>query len=378
MRTYRQHLGLWLLTLALAGTAAADLLVTDRYRDSIHLFSSVDGSLIQLDFITDASGADLDSALEALVAGDEIWVADQNNDAILRYNRAGQFLAYFVDATDAIDNIRGFDVIGGVVYVTNFGTANGAPGAAIRKFDVTTGADLGSVFPPGARSPWDVMNFHGRILVSDDTAISISPPSDTGAVWELLPGGGTSVFATGSQSTNGLSLPKQMITLSNGNLLIGNNGTPRALLEYSAAGVQLVSYSTGTLRANGIYELDNGLIFIAGEDTGVSTTNGIYLLDRSNGQVHPVLVGSQVPGGLLPHYAQYIAPRLCPGDMNCDGAVNFQDINKFVEALGGQAAWDANPANAGCPWLNGDVNGDGNVTFGDINPFVAQLGVICP
>lgn len=70
-------------------------------------------------------------------------------------------------------------------------------------------------------------------------------------------------------------------------------------------------------------------------------------------------------------------PVLCAGDMNCDGSVDFADINKFVEALSGQAAWEANPANAGCPWLNGDTDGDDNVTFKDINPFVARLGATC-
>lgn len=72
------------------------------------------------------------------------------------------------------------------------------------------------------------------------------------------------------------------------------------------------------------------------------------------------------------------SPTQCAGDMNCDGTVDFADINKFVEALSGQAAWEANPANAGCPWLNGDVDGDSSVTFKDINPFVAALGSTCP
>lgn len=68
---------------------------------------------------------------------------------------------------------------------------------------------------------------------------------------------------------------------------------------------------------------------------------------------------------------------LCPGDMNCDGRVNFADIDKFVEALSGQAAWEANPTNKGCPWLNADCNFDGTVSFKDIDPFVARLGALC-
>ncbi len=61
-----------------------------------------------------------------------------------------------------------------------------------------------------------------------------------------------------------------------------------------------------------------------------------------------------------------------PGDMNCDGAVDFDDINPFVLAISGQAAYEAEWPD--CEWLNADVDGDGTVDFDDINPFVALLG----
>lgn len=66
-------------------------------------------------------------------------------------------------------------------------------------------------------------------------------------------------------------------------------------------------------------------------------------------------------------------PALCPGDTNCDGTVNFKDIDPFVTALGGPANWPY----LDCPWLNADANADGNVTFKDIDPFVARLGSTC-
>jgi len=61
-----------------------------------------------------------------------------------------------------------------------------------------------------------------------------------------------------------------------------------------------------------------------------------------------------------------------PGDLDCDGDVDFDDINPFVLALGGQAGYEAVYPN--CNWLNADVDGDGDVDFDDINPFVALLG----
>ncbi len=61
-----------------------------------------------------------------------------------------------------------------------------------------------------------------------------------------------------------------------------------------------------------------------------------------------------------------------PGDLNCDGTVDFSDINPFVLYLSNFAAWQA--TYAGCPAENGDINGDGVFPdFGDINPFVALL-----
>jgi hypothetical protein len=69
-------------------------------------------------------------------------------------------------------------------------------------------------------------------------------------------------------------------------------------------------------------------------------------------------------------------PSLCPGDMNCDGRVTFADIDAFVLALWGPAAYHAQyPA---CDWLTGDCDGDGHVTFADIDPFVAVIGTTCP
>ncbi len=59
------------------------------------------------------------------------------------------------------------------------------------------------------------------------------------------------------------------------------------------------------------------------------------------------------------------------GDLNCDGSVNFGDINPFVLRLANPAGYAA--AYPDCPDANGDVNNNGTVGFDDINPFVALL-----
>jgi predicted small integral membrane protein len=61
----------------------------------------------------------------------------------------------------------------------------------------------------------------------------------------------------------------------------------------------------------------------------------------------------------------------CLGDLNCDAAVDFDDINPFVLALSDPAGYAAMYPN--CSSLNADCDGNGYVDFDDINPFVAIL-----
>ena len=83
------------------------------------------------------------------------------------------------------------------------------------------------------------------------------------------------------------------------------------------------------------------------------------------------------PGSLLESLVddftvEYVActPPL-PGDLNCDGTVDFGDINPFVLRLSDPAAYSATYPN--CPDFNADINGDVSVDFGDINPFVTLM-----
>ncbi len=83
---------------------------------------------------------------------------------------------------------------------------------------------------------------------------------------------------------------------------------------------------------------------------------------------------SSVASDHRPVIADFILPLTPPGtpaDLNCDGAVNFDDIEAFVLALSGRAGYES--AYPDCRWLNGDLNGDGTVNFDDIDAFVAAL-----
>jgi hypothetical protein len=65
------------------------------------------------------------------------------------------------------------------------------------------------------------------------------------------------------------------------------------------------------------------------------------------------------------------SPQPTPGDANCDGNVDFDDINPFVTALVSEEGYYARYPD--CAYENADCNGDGAVDFDDINPFVALL-----
>jgi hypothetical protein len=60
------------------------------------------------------------------------------------------------------------------------------------------------------------------------------------------------------------------------------------------------------------------------------------------------------------------------GDANCDGVVDFRDINAFVLALSVPADYVTQYPD--CNFLNSDCNQDGVVDFRDINAFVPLLG----
>ncbi len=64
-------------------------------------------------------------------------------------------------------------------------------------------------------------------------------------------------------------------------------------------------------------------------------------------------------------------PGLTPGDLDCDGDVDFDDISPFVLALGDVEGYRA--AYPACSWGNGDCNADGAVDFDDIAGFVELL-----
>ncbi len=96
--------------------------------------------------------------------------------------------------------------------------------------------------------------------------------------------------------------------------------------------------------------------YASGDARDVAVSGGyVYMADASGDGLLILRVGAE--------------PR--PGDLDCDGRVNFDDIDPFVTALISQTVYEQQYP--GCHWLNGDINDDGSVDFDDINPFVTCL-----
>jgi hypothetical protein len=57
--------------------------------------------------------------------------------------------------------------------------------------------------------------------------------------------------------------------------------------------------------------------------------------------------------------------------MNCDGQVDFNDIDAFIIALISQSDYQVKYPN--CNFANGDINNDGSVNFNDIDGFIDCL-----
>lgn len=104
----------------------------------------------------------------------------------------------------------------------------------------------------------------------------------------------------------------------------------------------------------------------------------IWPLDHGWSELEPLaigddgtVVGSGIPAGSVDQHAFRLRPvTLC--DLNCDGTVNFMDINPFVMALVDPEQYATYYPD--CVILNGDFNGDGQVSFRDINLFVGTCG----
>ncbi len=265
-----------------AAHAQRVLLEVDTGLNRVMMLNPENGAVLNGSFITDANSAlsyDFQTPRAAIQVGNQIWVSDQspNINAIYRFDLAGGYLGRIGGnvAGGGLSNVRGLRFIDGFVYAVNAGTANGAPGPSIVKID-PSGNIVGSfstVAAGGAigNSPWDVVSYGGRFLVSDGTSRGL----------QLYNTDGSHFGAFTSAAIN--NIPQQMFVRGNGNVLMSANGSQPlnsyGLYELGSDGAVLRSW-TGSpgLGVRGVFELDNGR-FLISESGGSSAVRGLGTID---------------------------------------------------------------------------------------------------
>jgi hypothetical protein len=137
--------------------------------DGVHLFDAFTGALVQSNFI-DLAAVGASTPQHALQVGNQIWVSDQIQDKIFRFDLNGSYMG---EISGGLDNIKGMEVVGNSVWVTNAGTNNGAPGDSIVFIDAASYSITGSVATNG--SLFDLIQYNGQVLGSNITAGFSSP-----------------------------------------------------------------------------------------------------------------------------------------------------------------------------------------------------------
>ncbi|XHC24909.1 MAG: hypothetical protein ACFHWZ_08265 [Phycisphaerales bacterium] len=251
---------------AVAGPPSEFLVVPDSSNDILVTFSPFDGSLINSNFATIGGG----TPKHALQVGNEIWVSNQLTDQVDRFTLNGAFVSSIVGG---LDNIKGMEVVGNEVWVTNAGSNNGAPGNSIVKIDIGSATISGS--SPTSGSLFDVINYQGQVLGTNITSEDL----------EFYDAGGNfaSVFHA-SDGVSGIDFPQQAFARDNGGLLVAGFSPTSGVYAYDAAGNDLGIIAGLDSGARGVYELGNG---------NIMWTNGagVWVTDPNTGQVTQVYDG---------------------------------------------------------------------------------------
>lgn len=232
---------------------------------NIVLLNPFDGSIINPSFI-DLTPLNQGQPKGIAQVGSEIWISDQTADRIDRFDLTGAFTSTI---NTGLDNVKGLNVIGDEVWVTNAGNNNGAPGAAIIRYD-----------------------FQGNLLGNFSTVGSSFDVIDggSGEVYIAYIGNETRIERRDYQgnilgdlvSTGVVTFLQQMVLAPDANTLFAavfsnNGGNIAGLYEFSRTDGSIVDFwQEGSLR--GVMPLDNGQILLS-----AGTNYGVKILDPVSG-----------------------------------------------------------------------------------------------
>ncbi|HEX8876038.1 MAG TPA: hypothetical protein VF777_04770 [Phycisphaerales bacterium] len=304
----------------IASSASAKYLMVTNFASgnrSIMLFNKSDGSLVQQNWIVGDGAANVfSSQTEALSIGSDVWISDQVQNKVFRYNlTTGTYkTAITGSGSTNLSNIRGMARQGNTVFVANSGTGFGN---SIVKFDANTGAYLGAFAvqqfsTATTTSPWDIhVAANGELLVSNyssSTTVGVSRIDRYDAAGTFL----GNFYFNNNNAGVGLTLPQQ-INADGGSYLVGGFGftTQAGAYQLNAAGAQ-TGFWGGGLGIRASFRLDNGNLLITKGD-------GVWVLDPNTNAITAVAAGGNFNAKYISEIAFIPAPGalalLCIGGL---------------------------------------------------------------
>jgi DNA-binding beta-propeller fold protein YncE len=295
------------------------------------------------------------------------YIADYDSDRIYVFDTAGGCLFDFGHAGLFAPTGVAFAPDDAVVYVCSEGTND------VQVFDAV-GSFLFAFTGDGLSQPSDVA------VTSDGAAVYVA--SRGTADIKVFDAVGSFLFAFSAPGLDPTLDPTGVALTSDDAVVYVANGRAAggAIEVFTAVGQYLGSVAALDTPSDVTLDIDDAVLYAVstgGNAVEVFDNQGTALLTMAG--VAPLNGRSQLAMSIedasfaVTNFGRL--PRR--GDLNCDGSVDFDDINPFVLALVGPAAYQA--AYPQCDIRNGDVNEDCAVDFDDINPFVACLvGGQCP
>ncbi len=240
------------ISIGVDGLPTEFLMIPDSSNDVVGIYDPFDGSYIG-DIITGFTG--FSTPINAVQGPDgNIYVSDQLNDSINVFDTGGTHLYTYADATDGLNNIRGFDFRDGNLFVTSgddFVAEFDGPHSRLADF-IADGTD-----------PFDILFLDdGRSLLAD-----IQGTTDNVRLYDAAGVLVSEIFA--------ISFPEQVQF---------DSEVPGAYLNLAFSGDQMTDFDLdGTITnqqffngGRGVYRLGNGNLLLTAGD-------GVWEMDPATG-----------------------------------------------------------------------------------------------
>lgn len=276
-----------------------------------------------------------------IVRGADVYIADSGNSRVLHYDYpttnkpfADRVFGQYGDFTRRAKNNDGFG-------------NNGTSASADNLYN-----PIGLALDGEGRlyvADWA----NHRILRFDDPLGSTTPIAVYGQ-----PDFVGSAFDNGGPA-QGLQLPIDLALDAGGNLYVADSGNNRILVYRSPLTNNLPGIVFGQLGSLTAQDPNHGLGFFTADVEGLFGPTGVALDDSRN-----VYIADTNNNRAL----RLDDPLRLPGDLDCDGDVDFVDGELLATALTDFTAYQA--AAPGCDPANSDVNSDGMTNGLDVAAFV--------